>query len=272
MEERELPRPDSPQLKELFPSDLHRAIYRVLYERRTDPPTMQEVQDAVGRDLGEQAAQQVHFSKRLRELRDHFEIPHPSAADGYRYRLSGWRAVPRGESGISTKLAARVRRHARCAMCGKTPNEDGVRLHIDHKVPREWGGKSEEKNLQALCSDCNEGKKAYFATYDEYADKIRQAANHDEPHRRIGELLKAFGRNEVPDDLIELVASSRQYQADRQKRLRELRELELKIAFRRKKEGTRVRVYYWLEEEPPEWPKGEIRSAIRERERAKKAS
>lgn len=159
MEERELPRPDSPQLKELFPSDLHRAIYRVLYERRTDPPTMQEVQDAVGRDLGEQAAQQVHFSKRLRELRDHFEIPHPSAADGYRYRLSGWRAVPRGESGISTKLAARVRRHARCAMCGKTPNEDGVRLHIDHKVPREWGGKSEEENLQALCSDCNEGKK-----------------------------------------------------------------------------------------------------------------
>lgn len=267
-----LPAPESAELEELLQTKLHRAIYWVLYERREDPPTMQEVRAAVAAELGAEAASQVHFSKRLRELRDHFVIPHPSARDGYTYKLAGRRAVSKDEPKISKTLAAKIRRHGRCAMCGKTAAEDRVRIHIDHKVPREWGGKTQEDNLQPLCSDCNEGKQAYFASFDQYSSEIRQAASHEEPHRRIGELLRAFGGKDVPEDLLELVASSRQYQADWQKRLRELRVLGWKIGVTRRKEGQRVRVYYRLDEDAPPWPAGAIRAEITRRERLKQAA
>ena len=93
---------------------------------------------------------------------------------------------------MNRHLRARVLRHQRCEMCGKSPMEDGVRLHVDHKLPREWGGPTEEWNLQALCSDCNEGKKAYYATFDTVAPQVMTAIEHESVHMRIGEILKAF--------------------------------------------------------------------------------
>ncbi|MFD2354227.1 HNH endonuclease [Nonomuraea ferruginea] len=108
-------------------------------------------------------------------------------------------------------------------MCGRTPLDHQVVMVVDHKVPRHWGGSDEISNLQPLCEECNAGKKAYFANYDQYADAIRQSAEHPEPHGRIGELIKAFRGDWVPAELIELVASMKQYQEDWRKRTRELR-------------------------------------------------
>ncbi len=114
---------------------MHRAIYRVLYERRGDPPTMQETQEAVRAELGDEAADQVHFSKRLRELRDHFDI-RTERDGGYTYRLAGVRAsAPAGSDDQHGASGRKVLRHQRCDMCGKTPAEDGIRLHVDHKIP-----------------------------------------------------------------------------------------------------------------------------------------
>jgi hypothetical protein len=224
---------------------------------------MKELQKGVRRNLGDEAADQTHFSKRVRELRDHFEIGRPTASNGFTYRLEGRRAVSKADPNISGKLRAEVLRNQRCAMCGKTPAEDGVRLHVDHKIPREWGGSSDLDNLQALCSECNEGKKAYFATFNENSDKIEAAINYDEPHKRIGELLKAFEPDEVRSDLLELVASAQQFQEDWQKRLRELRVLGWVIKPRRKKDDAgRVRVFWRLEHSEP-WPKGTVRAEIR---------
>ncbi len=69
---------------------------------------------------------------------------------------------------INKKLRAEIlnRDNYRCIHCGKNPKEDGVKLHIDHKIPVDWGGKTVENNLQTLCGECNEGKKAYFADFD----------------------------------------------------------------------------------------------------------
>jgi len=47
----------------------------------------------------------------------------------------------------------------RCSLCGRDKN-DGVKLHVDHKIPLARGGTNDLDNLQALCEDCNMGKGA----------------------------------------------------------------------------------------------------------------
>lgn len=47
----------------------------------------------------------------------------------------------------------------RCQMCGRKANEeDGLTLHIDHKMPLAKGGSNSDENLWVLCSECNEAK------------------------------------------------------------------------------------------------------------------
>ena len=50
----------------------------------------------------------------------------------------------------------------RCRRCGRNPEEDGVKLEIDHIVPRFLYGKTTYDNLRTLCMECNRGK-SYFA-------------------------------------------------------------------------------------------------------------
>lgn len=138
-----------------------------------------------------------------------------------------------------------------------------MRLHVDHKVPQRWGGSNERENLQALCSECNEGKRDYFASFDDQLPAILEAFNFDEPHRRIGEALKAAFPDLIRGDLLERIASSKQYQEDWQKRTRELRVLGWKVIWLKKKEHGHFVVSYGIEEMPPPWPKGDIRREIR---------
>jgi 5-methylcytosine-specific restriction endonuclease McrA len=46
----------------------------------------------------------------------------------------------------------------KCIYCGKNPREDNVKLHIDHKIPRNKGGKDTLDNLITSCDKCNLGK------------------------------------------------------------------------------------------------------------------
>ena len=41
--------------------------------------------------------------------------------------------------------------------CGRTPQNDGVQLHVDRMKPRVAGGSNEESNLLTACRDCNLG-------------------------------------------------------------------------------------------------------------------
>gem|GEM_PF-4549984 len=47
----------------------------------------------------------------------------------------------------------------KCTICGKR-SEDGVKLEVDHIIPIEKWGRTEDSNLRALCKDCNRGKGA----------------------------------------------------------------------------------------------------------------
>ena len=52
-----------------------------------------------------------------------------------------------------------LKRDRKCALCGASPSNDNeVRLHVDHVVPRSKGGSNDIGNLQTLCSECNLGK------------------------------------------------------------------------------------------------------------------
>lgn len=47
----------------------------------------------------------------------------------------------------------------RCGVCGVAASDrPGVRLEVDHLVPRSQGGTDDPSNLLTMCRDCNQGK------------------------------------------------------------------------------------------------------------------
>ncbi|MGW2256920.1 HNH endonuclease [Streptomyces sp. NPDC001780] len=208
--------------------------------------------------------------RRLRSLREHFEVPASREGKFYKYKLIGWKGenLESSRVNISNRVRAKILAPQRCAQCGQTPLEDHVKLCVDHKIPVAWGGSSEESNLQPLCEKCNAGKRDFYATYDEYSVEIRAASAYEEPHMRIGELLKAFHGEWVPAELIGVVASMRQPQDDWQRRLRELRKIgwDYKNRVRRPSNGLPAISMYRLTHWEP-WPDESLRSAINRAER-----
>jgi 5-methylcytosine-specific restriction endonuclease McrA len=258
-----LPPPDSSVLRKLRLSYQARAVYELLYANQDEPLTMRQIRERLT-EIGTQE----QLDRRRRELNRYFEIEHVRQGTETAYRLVRQKPrAPELDQGVSERDRAAVLRHGRCAMCGRTPLEDGVRLQVDHKIPKEWGGDDSLENLQPLCEECNRGKKNLFSSYMPYADQIRAAIGHESVHQRIGELLKAFVGQEIRSDVVEMVASRPgDYQEDWQKRLRELRVLGWEINTQRVREEGRVRVYYRLVRSEP-WPRGSIRSEIWRRER-----
>lgn len=253
-----LPGPESERLAVLVGDGSLRLVYGLLYRRRANPPSANEISyflqaSSVDRPVG----------NALRELGEYFKIGTAVVDDELRYRLEGWAGLmpARSLAPISPRLRAETLTPGLCEMCGRTPSQHGVVLSVDLKFPPEWGGTNDRINLWALCEECTDGRRQFLEAYAPYAEQISRATAFEEPHRRIGELLKAFQGRPVPSDLIGIVASAKEYQEDFQRRIRELRSLGWEIqASRRYHEGVRVRVYYRLLHYKP-WPDN-IREAI----------
>lgn len=264
---RELPEPNTPELTDLIADEEPRVIYAFLYERRNNPPTMLEIREHVAQVYGEPHSQ---TDRRLRDLRDKYllDVP-PERVPGKRdpvYRLRGFRddvSRRHGRSAINARQRAEVltRFHSRCAMCGKTPKDDGVKLVIDHLVPLNWGGSNDPKNLQPLCQECNAGKKAHYSSFDPYSEAIRAAIHLEVVHERIGELLKALEGQPVPVELIMVVARE-ENRGDPTRRMRALRHLGWKIEVSYRTEGKRKRSYYTLQHWEP-WPPEGVRARLK---------
>ncbi|WP_369378666.1 HNH endonuclease [Streptomyces sp. cg36] len=264
--ERPLPEPDSSEIRALLPLESVRRLYGFLYERRGSPPSTEEIHSFIAEQFGESQSEAM---RRLRSLRDCFVVQRYRDGRLHRYRLEGWKPVTAGgmRQNIKGPIRAQVLAPQRCAQCGNTPLNDHVKLVVDHKIPVAWGGDNELENLQPLCEQCNAEKRDFYATYDPYAEQIRSAVQHDEPHGRIGELLKALDGQWVPADLIGVVASMRQYQDDWQRRLRELRNLGWDYENRviRPKGGRRALSEYRLTRWEP-WPEGSIAAAAKRKQ------
>lgn len=209
--------------------------------------------------------EQQEMGRRMRELVKVGNVDriHEGGATKYVFKraLSETRAVR--APGVTKTQRARIlwRAQNRCEMCGRSVTEDHVKLHIDHKIPQAWGGTSEDDNLWALCSTCNEGKRDFFATITD--ERVQRAMTDPRVHVRLGELLKSFAGEPVPAKYLELVAYTHD---DWQKRLRELRAIGWRFhATRHTDETGRVRASYILDHWEP-WPDDPV-AAIREAER-----
>lgn len=254
--------PDSHGFRNLPISSQAREIYRLLLSQGDDALTMRQIRERL-----ESIGTQEQLDRRRRELNRYFVVEKVGTGAATAYKLVGTKARSvDADAGISERDRAAVLRYGRCAMCGRTALEDGVRLQVDHKIPKEWGGTDELENLQPLCEECNRGKKNLFSSYDAYSDEFRAAMSYSMPQQRIGEFLKAVSPDEVQSDVLELVANAGSYQEDWQKRLRELRVLGWIITTRRQKIGRRTVVFYRLVTARP-WPEGSLRDELRRRER-----
>jgi hypothetical protein len=161
--------------------------------------------------------------------------------------------------GIGGTLRAEILNAAngRCGMCGKTIADDGIKLVVDHRVPRNWGGKTDRANLWAICQDCNIQKRDFFATLPE--DAMASCMGYELPIQRIGELLKHYKGKMVSRKLLEVAGEG---QDEWTRRLRELRELGWKIErIHDAGETGKYAITYRLIESKP-WP-DDIPEAIR---------
>ncbi len=260
-----LPHPESEQLAATVRNPAARMLYSLLYRRRERPPTWGEARFF----LEAAFAPSVDVDRALRDLQLYFRIAEVADGADTRYQLDGWVEHPEtvDDPPISDRLRAEVLAPQRCAQCGRSPLKDAVELVVDYRLPAAWGGVAEPDNLQPLCKkQCAAGKRELMEVHAVHADKIRTAASHDEPQRRIGELLKAFNGGWVRTDLLGMVASAKEYQEDWQRRLRDLRYLGWEYTHeKRHHEGARVWTYYRLIHSQP-WPEN-IHAAIKAEER-----
>ena len=272
---RALPEPDSDEVARLFPDRETAEAARFLLRRRDDPPTMAEWIERSREIFGKTNSQ---TQRRLRAVRIWFSVETRRRGPDHVYVVTGWNPVSptdRSER-ISPRLQAEVfsLRGRFCAMCGRGPS-DGVKLQIDHRIPRAWGGRTELGNLEPLCAEHNNGKKAFFASLNPYASAVKAALNLPTIWERIGELLKALAAEgqALPSELLSVICQET-HAGDPARRLRDLRVvLGWKIEPRKTKTGRRTNVAYQLidwKPWPPEGPEEAVRQYERERKRRKR--
>jgi hypothetical protein len=241
---------------------LHSQILEVL-KNHPDGISINSMHSELGLAVGEQQ----HLDRRVRDLDAFYIIERKKSGQETLYVYVGEKETPIDTAPVDKTTRARIlfRDNSQCKMCGRTVAEDKVKMHIDHRVPREWGGKTEDDNLWALCTECNEGKKNFFQTITDRG--VQQALLHGSIHKRIGELLKYHQGQPVHTSIIKIVAYTHN---DWEKRLRELRELGWIINYQNKREKGRVQTYYTMKHWEP-WPENPA-AAIREAEKAKKTN
>lgn len=108
----------------------------------------------------------------LRDLRRSFKFSNPSIPERGKYDKE------RGKMTLKLRWMVLSRDSFRCVSCGISSKEK--ELHIDHIKPICLGGKTELKNLQTLCRDCNLGKKGIEL---DVKDKQNQQVNKGEKHQ-----------------------------------------------------------------------------------------
>ncbi len=188
---------------------------------------------------------QQHLDKRVRELSPYFVIDRP-----VRGRYTIYKYIRRrkpGEwnaEGVSNKLRSHVihMAHGKCQMCGRTVAEDGIRLHVDHRIPQRWGGTSDVENLWAICSSCNEGKKDYFSSLPD--NMMVRLASTASVHQRLAKLLNLKAGKWVSSDFLRSIANLTETQDDWQRRLREIRPFVRRLEKLKVHEEKRVTTHY----------------------------
>lgn len=142
--------------------------------------------------------------------------------DGRSRLTSLERVAPRGvRKAISRKVRYAVlhRDNFRCQACGRGV-KDNVKLEVDHIIPVNWGGKTEESNFQTLCEECNAGKKAWVSGHS--FKKMQDIMSKPTVESRIEALFDTFPNEDIPSEMIRLVSKG---SLDWQRALRRIRQI-----------------------------------------------
>lgn len=102
-----------------------------------------------------------------------------------------------------TRYLILQRDNFRCRVCGRSASNQ-VKLTIDHIIPVDWGGRTEEGNLQTLCEECNRGKKAWVAGTP--SEAMEDIMKRETVEGRIEALFENFPNQDLPSSLIQLVS------------------------------------------------------------------
>jgi hypothetical protein len=111
---------------------------------------------------GLEPGNQTHLDRRKRDLKKWFVIQKICAkivvGDKSRkvtlYKYSGirQRVVDQGQVSLKDRAEVIHGAHGRCQMCGKSVEQHGISLVVDHKKPRDWGGTNDRENLWRIIS------------------------------------------------------------------------------------------------------------------------
>jgi 5-methylcytosine-specific restriction endonuclease McrA len=201
-----------------LPENLADVLGEILRHGVGRPFRIPDLRKSLSYRRGEQQA----LDRRIRQLRAYgYAIPYSNKDNTY-VLVADQPSGPTAETAaVPSRLAAQIKHIAngRCQMCGKTIRDDGIRLDVDHRVPRKWGGRSEADNLWAICSGCNNAKQAFFETLPNSV--MEKCMSPTEVWIRLGECLKAFEGKICPRSLLEVVGQDDEWT----RRLRELRDL-----------------------------------------------
>jgi 5-methylcytosine-specific restriction endonuclease McrA len=244
------------------PSHLADVLKAILTHGIGRPFRISELRHALPTYRGEQQA----LDRRVRQLRDYgYDVRYRKKDNSYLLASSSPTGNRIDTSAISARLAAQVRliANGQCQMCGNTIKEDGIRLEVDHRVPRKWGGRTEADNLWAICSTCNNAKQAFFQTLPNSV--MEKCMAPKEVWIRIGECLKAFEGKVCPRALLEVVGQDDEWT----RRLRELRVLGWKIVSVRDPNAQGRYVYAYSLRHWMPWPENLV-ATIKSKRKARR--
>jgi 5-methylcytosine-specific restriction endonuclease McrA len=137
------------------------------------------------------------------------------------------RETGKNRTPIDDKTRYRIlqRDNSTCQRCGRTP-ADGMRLDVDHKIPVDWGGSSEDSNLWTLCRECNEGKKAFFSDFD--AEIMKSISGLSSGGERLKEFIRRNYEKPLPVYILQVIAHTREWTREL-RRLRQSKHFDYKI-------------------------------------------
>lgn len=114
-------------------------------------------------------------------------------------------------SGLTAKTKFKIRNRDGhlCQSCGKGV-KDGVKLHVDHKIPIEWGGNNNESNLWTLCDECNLAKKSFFK--DDFDPKVMKSVSaQSSGYQKLKVLFENSPNKKFPPSIIQGISGIRDW-------------------------------------------------------------
>lgn len=151
------------------------------------------------------------WARVIRQLRQDGIIEYENNSEGYDITKISEYSSNSVRDGLSSKDKYRIRNRDghRCQSCGKGV-EDNVKLHVDHKIPVDWGGGNDDANLWTLCDECNLAKKSFFKD-DFDPDVMKLVYNENNGYQRLRVLFENSPNKKFSPSILQGIAGIRDW-------------------------------------------------------------